>query len=786
MTQRPDTLRPAGRPHAQGENGARRRVFLSCPVLPRPVLHRSYLLPLGLIAGLVTQVSAQGTLSGTVRDAATGLPLHGTRVELIGTRLGAPTGAGGRYEIRSVPAGYYTARARGVGYAAESREIVIPGAGTSTADFALQPLPVPLADIVVTPGRAGVSQDRSVSSATLSTEDIAVLPQLGEDIYRTITRLPGMATSEYSARFWVRGGPEKELLTRFDGVDLLEPFHLKDFDGALSIIDAGTIGRLDLTSGGFTTEYGDRLTGVLAMETMRPSLGRPRHSLGLSLSSVKASSMGRYAGGNGEWLIAARRGYLDIALKLVGNDQELSPRYYDLSARTEYRLGMKHRLSVHLLRAGDAVDFTDEFGRILESRYGSTYLWSGWRAQVAPALTAHTVASMAWLRWNRQGDARSIPDSYVIDDVRSARFAGVRQDWVLDLGERALLKGGFDLKALTAHYDYEIQRRQGDPTHIVLAPDGTSIGAYLATRVRPVAPLTVELGVRHDRHTYLEEETVSPRFNAALDLGGGTTLRAAWGRYRQAPGIHEMQVQDAEGGFRTSERAEQRAVGLERVFPTGVVVKIEAYDRRYDRLNPLYLNLTNGTAVFPEAEFDRQYLERLGGRARGLELVVQRRDGRRFDWAGSYSLARASDELVFFGTTPRARDQRHTLYLDFTYAPAAQWRLSWAWQFHSGWPYSLRRVDTLPDGNQEFVGTFEEIHGARFPPYHRLDARITRTFPLRENALRVFVDVFNVYDRNNPRGYDYVPESVNGKSVVRTIASNQLPFLPSLGVSFDF
>jgi outer membrane cobalamin receptor len=707
-------------------------------------------------------------------------------VEVLGARIGSLTGADGRYEIRAVPAGSHVVRARGVGARSITREIILPDSGIVTADFSLQALPVALADIVVTPGRAAVSQDRVISSATLSTEDIADLPQLGEDIYRAITRLPGMATTEYSARFWVRGGPERELLARFDGVDLVEPFHLKDFDGALSIVDAATIGRLDLTTGGVTSEYGDRLTGVLAMETLRAPPGRAQHSLGLSLSNVRASSTGSYAGGKGEWLVAARRGYLEIMLELVGNDTELSPRYYDVSARTEYRLGDRHRLSLHLLQAGDAVDFTDEFGRILRSSYGSTFVWSGWRAQFSPRLSAHTVLSLTRLRWNRHGDARSIPASYLIDDVRSARTAGIRQDWALALRERLLLKWGFDLKAHSARYRYDSERRFGGDLHTALEPDGRSVGGYLAARARPVTPLTLEAGARFDRHSHTGDKILSPRFNTALELAPGTTLRAAWGKYDQAPGIHELQVQDAEQEFRPTEQAEQRAVGLERVLPSGIILKLEGYDRRYTRLNPVYLNLSNGTAVFPEAEFDRRVLLRRGGRARGIELLVQRREGRRFDWAGSYAYATAEDEIDgVVGTIPRARDQRHTVYLDFSYAPSPKWRLSWAWQFHSGWPYTERSIDTLPDGSQD-IGPFQDVNAARLPSYHRLDARVTRRIPLGRNALRVFVDLFNLYDRKNPRGYEYVAEEIDGVFKVRRVPDNQLPFLPSLGVSFDF
>ena len=45
------------------------------------------------------------------------------------------------------------------------------------------------------------------------------------------------------------------LLARLDGVDLIEPFHLKDVDGALAMVDPAVIQRLDLTTGGFGVEY---------------------------------------------------------------------------------------------------------------------------------------------------------------------------------------------------------------------------------------------------------------------------------------------------------------------------------------------------------------------------------------------------------------------------------------------------------------------------------------------------------------------------------------------------
>ena len=110
--------------------------------------------------------------------------------------------------------------------------------------------PVKLAEFVVAPSRFGVADIATTVAASLTASELEVLPQVGDDLFRSIARLPGLAADDVSAQFWVRGAPHSEVLARLDGVDLLEPFHLKDVDGALSIVDPAIIRWLDLSTGG--------------------------------------------------------------------------------------------------------------------------------------------------------------------------------------------------------------------------------------------------------------------------------------------------------------------------------------------------------------------------------------------------------------------------------------------------------------------------------------------------------------------------------------------------------
>ena len=60
--------------------------------------------------------SLPGVVQGVVRDSASGAPLVGVQVMLLGTAAGALTDAAGQYVLPVWPAGRYVLRARRVGH----------------------------------------------------------------------------------------------------------------------------------------------------------------------------------------------------------------------------------------------------------------------------------------------------------------------------------------------------------------------------------------------------------------------------------------------------------------------------------------------------------------------------------------------------------------------------------------------------------------------------------------------------------------------------------------------
>ncbi len=765
-----------------------------------------YCVPLALLLVFLTPSpgEGQGRVTGIVRDEA-GTPVAAAQVQVVERRLRTLTESDGTFAFEAVPPGTYTLRVARIGFQFGEFELVVADSSTQELFVTLTSIRFRLADVVVTPGRFGVMESSSgPARQVLTREEMETMPQLGEDVFRGMRRLPGVASDDISTRLNPRGGTDQELLVMFDGLELYEPYHLKDFDGALGLIDVNSIGGAELATGGFSAEHGDKLTGVLDMKSRLAPVSGMRTTVGLSFTNASIMNRGSFDAGNGQWLFAARRGYLDIVLGLTGGDDGLSPKYYDIFGKVQHLLHRNHRVSVNVLHGDDDLSI-DESDGILETGWKSSYGWVTWDASFTENLSGRTVAWLGRVTRNRFGDHDifSSGDSVhtTVDDDRVFSFAGVRQDFSIDLTDRVMFKLGGEIKRVESAYDYfradwgRAVNTSGEPTGRVetvmvdVDPTGHEASGYVATRVRPVDPLTAEVGVRFDRISHTDDSDFAPRVLLGLQLTPRTNLRASWGRYFQSHGIHELEVADGQVDYFSTDMAEQIAVGIEYEFPNDVTVRVEAYRRNIVDQHPRYINAMWDLRAFYEAEADRMLIDPDRGMARGVEVMIGHELGRRWAWSGHYALASAEDEIDG-EWVPRRHDQRHTVGFDATYRPNDRWLLAGAWSFHTGWPTTetVFTVDTLADGSVKFNRTYPDLHGIRVPSYHRLDFRVTRNFQLGHGALQAYLDLFNVYGRTNIRSYNYWASLYDNNRLVvgRNNGQELLPFLPSIGFRYEF
>lgn len=664
-----------------------------------------------------------------------------------------------------------------------------------------------LTAVVVTPGTFGLLSPARGTAQSLGREAILSRPQLGEDVFRSIQRLPGLASSDFGASFHVRGADVAQMHVSLDGLELFEPFHMKDFDNALSIIDVQSVEGIDLVTSGFTAEYGGRLGSVLSIASRAPRTEQLRTSVGLSVSNLRGQMEGGFGDGRGGWSIAARRGYLDLALRLAGRSDSISPVYNDLFATLTWQHNDKHRFAAHVLWADDKLHYRVKDGGIA-SRYGSRYLWGTWDAQFTAQLSSRTVVSAGQLSWARSGDAQIVSGAprSTVDDHRDTGFGGVRQDWQWAISDRLLLKFGGEWRPAWADYNYSGVRYTRTvvadtvariPTRVSASrePGGYQIGLYVAPRLRPARWLVLEAGGRYDRTSWSGDASFSPRANAMVTLSKTTTLRLAAGRYAQPQPSYALQIQDGVTQFAHEDVAQHRVVGLEQRLGLAAIARVEAYERRMTREAPRFINLRADMRVFPELEPDRALLTATTGRARGVELSLRGLGQGGVDWAVSYSYARVTDRVGRIDVA-RSWDQPHTIYMDATWSPGERrWHLSIAAQAHSGWPESPVQfvLDTVKNSKGQKSTTVLTVYGpvtnlgkARLPWYHRVDARATRDFTIKGRSVSMFADVFNVFNSPNPSAMNYKTTNANNQVFVTRNPEMQLGWLPTAGITIEF
>jgi outer membrane receptor protein involved in Fe transport len=751
-----------------------------------------------------------GSISGRVLDEE-GLPLASANIVIAAIGLTATTDVDGRFLLTTVPAGVHTLEASCDGFWSETVESVTVGAGQAAdVSFQLAPLPVALDEIQVT-ASVSILREQPTAAVALDRKEISELPHFGDDLYRAITVLPGTSGGDFSARFAVRGGLHDETLVTLDDQELMEPFHLKDFQGIFSIIDPEAIGGVELTPGGFTAKYGDRMTGVLDMVTRSPKATRA--GVGISLTTAWANAGGLFSGGKGSWMVSARRGYLDFILKAVADDDDdgapPSPRYWDAFGKIAYAPNPNHSLSLTVLLADDDLlfeEFDDDETVDVVSGYTSSYLWLNHQAVLGGSSFVNTAAYVGEITVDR--DFLVIDDGdderFELLDIREDRYFGLRQEWQHHIGKRHYLRWGFDLRTYDVSYDYAIDAVIEDPIDdprfypgvrvdsFQSAYEGEQYSVFVTDRVRLGQKLTAEVGVRYDKQTLTEDDQVSPRVNLLYNLSSKSALRLGWGNFYQSQRPYELRVEFGETDFQTAQRAEQVVVGYETEIGDRYLLKVDAYARRVSDPHRRWETIFDPFHPVPEIATDLALLAPEEVNAHGVEFYFASRMGRKFDWWLSYVYSSIED--VLHGVdTPRFLNQPHAMTGSVIWRPGPKWSLAGVLHYHTGWPATSVSAWPVQEPNGDWrlsydVGPFYQEF---LDDYIRLDLRASRTSRVgRRGALTFFIDIQNITDNDNLRGIaiadpDYYWSEATGL-VITFPEEYWFPIIPSFGVSYEF
>ncbi|MGI9272572.1 MAG: TonB-dependent receptor plug domain-containing protein, partial [Woeseiaceae bacterium] len=282
---------------------------------------------------LVVRFDAAGGVSGNILLVVTNKgserPVENPDITIEPRLNGRHQIMPGVFEYSGVVPGSYNFGIAALGYDAVHRIIDVWPGETIVVSVGMATATPEIETIAVSASRYEILRELAASRFVLDQRTIQNMPDIGEDPIRITQRLPGAAASGASAKTHFRGGEESEIGIMLNGHPLFDPYHVRDYQSIFSAIDSRAIEGVEVYTGGFPVRFGDRMSGLVLMESLE-SL-RPRHTeIGVSVFNTSVLTAGNSA--DHRWLFSARRGNLDLVI----DEKFGQPSYYDVFGEFEF------------------------------------------------------------------------------------------------------------------------------------------------------------------------------------------------------------------------------------------------------------------------------------------------------------------------------------------------------------------------------------------------------------------------------------------------------------------
>jgi outer membrane receptor protein involved in Fe transport len=626
---------------------------------------------------------------------------------------------------------------------------------------------------------AGLAESREVD-----VNDIERVPGSHDDALRALHSLPGIA-SNASARPYIRGSLSEDVLLRYDGIPLLDPYHLKNFQSLISAIDPAGIERIEVFSGGFPVQYGTRSGGVIDITAPSYAEGQEFRA-SASLISAGVSSIGKVDGWPIEWLGAIRHSVLDMIDPV--EDSFGKPEFSDSLGRVRW-VTEQGAWTVGWLLLDDRLELGQEDDEEqATARYRDEYVWLARDHKFSDSLRTRASVVITSAERDREGtqDSPGVATGG-LDETRSFNGLDFSNDWTLRRSDTSTYTFGLQIAATRADYRYSrhsefspevaaaFSRDLVEDLDYRVSPEIVTYAVYVANR-RKWEHFEAELGLRLDAQHYIggddsNHTQVSPRLNLRYDFADEWRLYGSIGRFTQAQHVEEWRVEEAQQVPDSAQVSIHSIVGLEYDTADGLRVGLEAYSKRWTTVVPYFDSQLDPLALLPDLAPDRIRLDPHGSEATGLELSVHKPITDSFTGWGTLSWARVADDFPPRDVL-RSWDQPLSVTAGLAWkGPKASVSVLAGW--HAGWPRTPVEFSPLQVGAR---------NSRRWSDFISLDFRGSWTWDYASGDLTAVVDLTNATNRRNQ--CCQVLEMDESTSMLSSEIENWLPTLINIGVTY--
>lgn len=271
---------------------------------------------------------------------------NGSVIELVniavmGTAYGTSSNNRGQYELALPSETELEVVFSFIGYEQVKKNVKLKKGEERKLDIVMKSMSMTLPEAVIS--------DRQINSATitrLDAREISFVPGSGaggvEDLVKT---LPGVSsTNELSSQYNVRGGNFDENLIYINGIEIYKPFLVGSGEQeGMSVINPRLVSNIDFSAGGFSAEYGDKLSSALDITYKKPLL--PAASLTLSMLGAEAHVEGTTLHHRLSYLVGARYKNNKYILGNMETKGIYQPNFTDVQGILSYNISPKWEVS---------------------------------------------------------------------------------------------------------------------------------------------------------------------------------------------------------------------------------------------------------------------------------------------------------------------------------------------------------------------------------------------------------------------------------------------------------
>ncbi len=744
----------------------------------------------------ISVFSQNGTIRGFVYDKASGEPVMFCNVFLKGTTIGAPSDVNGYFNIVKVPSGDYQILVTYIGFDTLQENITVRAGKILTKKFELSESSIELDEVKVSAERQEMKTEVKAAVIKITPKDLEMIPTIGgePDLAQYLQIVPGVVfTGDQGGQLYIRGGSPVQNKVLLDGMIIYSPFHSI---GLFSVFDSDIIRNTEVFTGGFSAEYGGRISSIMDIKTKDGNKKNFEGKFSANTFGSKLLMEGPLSKtGKSSFVLSGKTSYLSKSSELFYKYPIL---YFDEKGLPYSYTDLYGKLSFHGNNGSQLNIFGFNFKDQVNYQYISDLEWDS--KGVGSQFILVPGGSPILVEGNVAISHYGISMQEAASPLRSSEIIGFNLgfDFTYFL-TKGKIKYGFDVLGFETDFT-----TYNSVNSIIEQDENTSeFSAYVNYQYTSTR-FIIEPGFRVQKYTL--GFSPEPRLGMKYNVTDKLRLKFATGLYSQniLSTVSDRDVVNLFYGFISSpdniptqtngeeyphklQKAIHFIAGLEYDLGTNLDLSIEGYRKNFTQQT----NINRQKASNSDPDFIIET-----GYAQGVDILLKYRSKKLYLW-GVYSLGvvRRDDGIIEY--TPHF-DRRHNVNFvaSYKFGKSNSWKTDLRWNLGSGFPFTQTQgfyenltfedgintdypsVNTLPASEGGKPGViYAELNKGRLPYYHRLDLSISKTIKIaKKSDLDISASLTNVYNRENIFYFNRIKyERVN-----------QLPIMPSIGANITF